>query len=135
MIQHLFLWLLLPPSILKNPHLSRNRCLLGPGVEEALCWCLRLSPGQGEGHFRAYHGSSHSQNARFPRIHQQDGRPPDSGLGQGCSPASPSRCSSKEQTPGKQPGAHFQFQATSSPAGNSQARPRRFPLWEHLASR
>lgn len=141
----MFLWLLLPLSILRNLHLSKKSSLAGPGGQEALFWCLRLRPESSdfetnqvlekEGSFGASHGSFHSQNVQLfedPSARQQT---PDSGLGQRCSPASPSRCSRKEQTPGKQTGAHVQFQATSSPSENSPARPLRFPLWEHLASR
>lgn len=143
---HLFLLILLPLSILKTSHLSRNRYLMGPGMQETLFWCLGLSPGSSN--FEVYQvldkkGSfqripcllSWPECPAFRGSTSKTVDPKTPGWGRDALYPSVSRCSRKVQTPGKQTGAHFQFQATSSPSGNSQAGPLRFLLGEHLARR
>ena len=134
----MFLWLLLPRSIFGNLHLSKNRGLTGPCTQEALFWCLGLSPWSSdfemgqvldkEGSFRSISLLlSQLECAAFRGSISKTADPKTPGWGRDALQPPHSRCSRKEQTPGKQTGAHIQFQATSSPSENSPAKAPPFP--------
>lgn len=138
------LFLLLPLTILNKLYLSRNWCPVSLGIQGALFWSFRLSPaGSNSGV-----GWSFQREGSFPkglwsllppgclafRVSTSKTAAQDSRLGPRClfyHP--PSRCSRKEQTPGKQIAVHFQCKATCSPSGNYQARALRLPLQAQLA--